>query len=169
MSTRHPYGAFLAQVQKPSRYAGGEFGEQRRDPATAKARVCLAFPDVYEVGMSHLGTKILYSLLNKTAGIACERVFAPWPDMEAELRARALPLYTLETGSRLVDLDVVGFSLQYELNYTGVLNILDLGGIPLRSCQRRAEPIIVAGGPVATHPEPLAPFIDAFFIGEAEE
>ncbi len=165
----HPYAAFLAQVQKPSRYTGGEYGEKR--PASdARARVCLAFPDAYEIGMSHLGTKILYSLLGKSGDIACERVFAPWPDMEHELRARSLPLYTLETASRLGDFDVVGFSLQYELNYTGVLNILDLGGIPLRSGARGdGDPLILAGGPVATHPEPLAPFVDAFFIGEAED
>jgi radical SAM family uncharacterized protein/radical SAM-linked protein len=167
---RHPYAAFLAQVQKPSRYTGGEYGERQLDLATARARVCLAFPDVYDIGMSHLGTKILYGLLNKSAGIACERVFAPWLDMEKELRNRALPLYTLETASPLTDFDIVGFSLQYELNYTGVLSILDLGGLPLRAAARTdAHPLILAGGPVATHPEPLAPFIDAFFIGEAEE
>jgi radical SAM family uncharacterized protein/radical SAM-linked protein len=168
--TRHPYAGFLAEVQKPSRYTGGEYGERPINLAEARARVCLAFPDAYEIGMSHLGTKILYSLLNKTAGIACERVFAPWPDMEKALRERSLPLYTLETGSPLGDFDVVGFSLQYELNYTNLLNILDLGGIALRSSARSDQtPLILAGGPVATHPEPLAPFIDAFFIGEAEE
>jgi radical SAM family uncharacterized protein/radical SAM-linked protein len=169
-SQRHPYAAFLAQVQKPSRYTGGEYGERKIDLATTRARVCLAFPDVYDIGMSHLGTKILYGLLNKAEGIACERVFAPWLDMEKELRSRSLPLYTLETASPLGDFDIVGFSLQYELNYTGVLSILDLGRIPLRSAARADKyPLILAGGPVATHPEPLAPFIDAFFIGEAEE
>jgi len=169
-SDRHPYAAFLARVQKPSRYTGGEYGERRIDLATARARVCLAFPDVYDIGMSHLGTKILYGLLNKAEGIACERVFAPWLDMEKELRSRSLPLFTLETASPLGDFDVVGFSLQYELNFTGVLGILDLGGLPLRSAARAdAHPLILAGGPVATHPEPLAPFVDAFFIGEAEE
>jgi radical SAM superfamily enzyme YgiQ (UPF0313 family) len=167
--SRHPYAAFLAQVQRPSRYIGGEYGE-KQPVAGARARVCLAFPDAYEIGMSHLGTKILYSLLNKLDGISCERLFAPWPDMEEQLRAHSLPLYTLETASPVGDFDVVGFSLQYELNYTGVLNILDLGGVPIRSSARGdAEPLILAGGPVATHPEPLAPFIDAFFVGEAEE
>ena len=169
-SQRHPYAAFLAQVQKPSRYTGGEYGERKVDLATTRARVCLAFPDVYDIGMSHLGTKILYGLLNKAEGIACERVFAPWLDMEKELRSRSLPLYTLETASPLGDFDILGFSLQYELNYSGVLSILDLGGIPLRAAARSdTDPLILAGGPVATHPEPLAPFIDAFFIGEAEE
>ncbi len=167
---RHPYAAFLAQVQKPSRYTGGEYGERRINLDTARARVCLAFPDVYEIGMSHLGTKILYGLLNKTDGIACERVFAPWLDMEKELRARALPLCTLETATPLIDFDIVGFSMQYELNDTCVLGILDLGRIPLRASRRAdADPLVLAGGPGATHPEPLAPFVDAFFIGEAEE
>ena len=167
---RHPYAAFLAQVQKPSRYTGGEYGERRIDLGTAQVRVCLAFPDAYEIGMSHLGTKILYALLSGVKGIACERAFAPWLDMEKELRARSLPLCTLETASPLVDFDVVGFSMQYELNYTSVLNMLDLGRIPLRSDLRSdAHPLVLAGGPGATHPEPLAPFIDAFFIGEAEE
>lgn len=167
---RHPYADFLASVQKPSRYTGGEYGERPVDHGNAKARICLAFPDVYEIGMSHLGTKILYGLLRKTPGIACERVFAPWIDMEAELRRRDLPLYTLETARQLGDFDIVGFSLQYELNYTGVLGILDLGRLPLRSTARKdAHPLVLAGGPVATHPEPLAPFVDAFFIGEAEE
>ena len=168
--SRHPYAAFLARVQKPSRYTGGEYGERRIDPASARARVCLAFPDAYEIGMSHLGTKILYGLLGKSEGVAAERVFAPWPDMEHELRSRGLPLLTLETASRLGEFDIVGFSLQYELNFTCVLNILDLGGLALRAAARTdADPLVVAGGPVATHPEPLAPFIDAFFIGEAEE
>ncbi|HEY5282981.1 MAG TPA: TIGR03960 family B12-binding radical SAM protein, partial [Polyangia bacterium] len=167
---RHPYAAFLAQVQKPSRYTGGEYGERHIDLAAARVRVCLAFPDAYEIGMSHLGTKILYGLLSGVEGIACERVFAPWLDMEKELRARSLPLCTLETASPLSDFDIVGFSMQYELNHTAVLNMLDLGGIPLRSDVRSdVHPLVLAGGPGATHPEPLAPFIDAFFIGEAEE
>ena len=167
---RHPYAAFLAQVQKPSRYVGGEYNQVRKDPATVRARVCLAFPDAYEIGMSHLGSKILYSLLNRTPGIACERVFAPWLDMEAELRRRDLPLVTLESASRLDAFDAIGFSLQYELNFTGVLNILDLSGLALRTADRPDHaPLVLGGGPVATHPEPLAPFVDAFFIGEAEE
>ena len=115
----HPYAAFLAQVQKPSRYTGGEYGERPIDPAAARARVCLAFPDAYEIGMSHLGTKILYALLNQAAGIACERVFAPWPDMEQELRGRgAAAAARWKRRSRLGDFDIIGFSLQYELNYT---------------------------------------------------
>jgi radical SAM family uncharacterized protein/radical SAM-linked protein len=167
---RHPYEAFLAKVEKPARYVGGEYQEVRKDPASVRARVCLAFPDVYEIGMSHLGTKILYSVLNKSEGIACERAFSPWLDCEAELRARGLPVLTLESAAPLRDFDVVGFSLQYELTYTNVLNLLDLSGLPLRADERGDDaPFILCGGPTATHPEPLAPFIDAFFIGEAEE
>src|SRR6476646_615799 len=167
---RHPYAAFLNKVEKPARYLGGEYHEVRKDPARVSARICLAFPDVYEIGMSHLGTKILYGLLNKTDDIACERVFSPWMDCEAELRARGLPILTLESAAPLAEFDVLWFSLQYELTYTNVLNLLDLSGIPLRAADRGdGGPLILAGGPTATHPEPLAPFVDAFFIGEAEE
>ena len=167
---RHPYADFLNRVEKPSRYIGGEYQQVRKDPATVRARVCLAFPDTYEIGMSHLGTKILYGILNKTDGIACERAFAPWFDCEAELRARGLPLVTLESASPIGDFDVVGFSLQYELTYTNVLTILDLAGLPIRAAARGdSAPLVLAGGPNATHPEPLAPFVDAFFLGEAEE
>jgi radical SAM family uncharacterized protein/radical SAM-linked protein len=167
---QHPYAEFLNKVEKPSRYVGGEYQQVRKDPATVTARICLAFPDVYEIGMSHLGTKILYAVLNKTDGVACERVFSPWLDCEAELRARGLPLVTLETATPVGEFDVVGFSLQFELTYTNVLAILDLAGLPLRAADRGdGAPLVIAGGPTATHPEPLAPFIDAFFIGEAEE
>ena len=175
---RHPYSEFLSRVEKPSRYIGGEYQEARKDPARVSARICLAFPDVYEIGMSHLGTKILYGVLNRAEDIACERVFSPWLDCEAELRARKLPIVTLESAAPLTDFDVVGFSLQYELTYTNVLNLLDLAGLPLRAAEREAAaregktpdaPLILCGGPTATHPESLAPFIDAFFIGEAEE
>ena len=167
---RHPYASFLGQVEKPSRYLGGEYQEARKDLATVEARVCLAFPDVYEIGMSHLGTKILYGILNKNPRIACERAFSPWVDCEAQIRAHGLPLVTLETATPLGQFDVIGMSLQYELTYTNVLNVLDLAGLPLRPADRGDDaPLILCGGPTATHPEPLAPFIDAFFIGEAEE
>src|SRR5205809_7423304 len=115
---KHPYADFLGEVQKPTRYIGGEYQEVRKDPASVRARVCLAFPDVYEIGMSHLGTKILYSVLNKAPGVFCERAFSPWPDLEAELRRRGLPLVTLETATPLARFDVLGISLQYELTYT---------------------------------------------------
>ena len=165
---RHLYADFIDRVAKPARYLGGEYQSVVKD--VAEARVCLGFPDVYDIGMSHLGTKILYSLLNKDPRIACERAFAPWLDMEAELRARDLPLVSLEAQRPLHEFDVLGISLQYELTFTNVLTLLDLGGIPLRAADRANDAtLVLVGGPVASHPEPLAPFIDAAFVGEAEE
>ncbi|PCC66512.1 radical SAM-linked protein/radical SAM family uncharacterized protein [Nannocystis exedens] len=166
----HPYAEFLGRVEKPGRYLGGEEQQIRKSGAGLACRFVLAFPDLYEIGMSHLGTRILYDLVNGHADLVCERAFSPWTDMEAELRARGLPLVSLETATPLREFDVVGFSLQYELSYTNVLLNLDLGGIPLRSADRGdADPIVLAGGPTATHPEPLAPFVDLFLVGEAEE
>jgi radical SAM family uncharacterized protein/radical SAM-linked protein len=166
----HPYADFVASVEKPARYLGGEYQSVRKDFAAASVRVALAFPDVYEVGMSHLGTKILYSLLNKDPRILCERAFAPWVDMEAELRRRQLPVLTLESARPLRDFDVIGMSLQYELTWTNCLTLLELGGVPLRAAQRGDDdPLVIGGGPTATHPEPVAPFFDCFLIGEAEE
>jgi len=166
----HPYAPFVHLVQKPARYLGGEFGARVKDWAQVEARVCLAFPDVYDIGMSHLGFKILYKILNDGADTLAERAYAPWIDMEAQLRARGLPLVSCETARPLRDFDVVGFSLQFELTYTNVLLMLDLGGIPLRAADRGdADPLILAGGPTATHPEPLAPFLDAIVVGDGEE
>jgi len=165
---RHLYADFIDRVAKPMRYLGGEYQAVVKD--SADARVCLGFPDVYDIGMSHLGTKIIYSLLNKDPRIACERVFAPWLDMEAELRERDLPLVSLEAQRPLHEFDVLGISLQYELTFTNMLTLLDLGGIPLRACDRAEDAtLVLVGGPVASHPEPIAAFIDAAFIGEAEE
>jgi radical SAM family uncharacterized protein/radical SAM-linked protein len=167
---QHPYAEFIGRVEKPARYLGGEYQSVVKDPATVDVSIALAFPDVYDIGMSHLGTKILYSLLNKDAKIACERAFTPWTDMEAELRARKLPLVTLESARPLSAFDVVGMSLQYELTFTNVLTLLDLGGIPLRAEARgESDPLVIGGGPTATHPEPVAAFFDAFLVGEAEE
>src|SRR5579871_2689530 len=166
----HPYASFVHRVQKPARYLGAEFGARRKDWDAVEARVCLAFPDVYDIGMSHLGFKILYKLLNDDPRTLAERAYAPWVDMEAQLRARGLPLVTCESARPLRDFDVVGFSLQFELTYTNVLTMLDLGGVPLRSEQRgEDDPLVIAGGPTATHPEPLAPFLDAVVIGDGEE
>src|SRR6188768_2882460 len=134
---RHLYADFIDRVAKPARYLGGEY--QAVIKTDVDARVCLAFPDVYDIGMSHLGTKIIYSLLNKDPRIACERAFAPWTDMEAELRARNLPLVSLETQRPLREFDMIGFSLQYELTFTNVLTLLDLGGIPLRAEARTSD------------------------------
>ncbi|HEX4449767.1 MAG TPA: TIGR03960 family B12-binding radical SAM protein [Kofleriaceae bacterium] len=167
---RHVYADFIDRVAKPARYLGGEYMSVTKPHDSVDARVCLAFPDVYDIGMSHLGTKIIYSLLNKHPQIACERAFAPWTDMEAELRERKLPLVSLESQRPLCEFDVVGISLQYELTYTNMLTLLELGGIPLRACDRApADTLVLVGGPVASHPEPIAPFIDAAFLGEAEE
>ncbi|MBX3274124.1 MAG: TIGR03960 family B12-binding radical SAM protein [Sandaracinaceae bacterium] len=166
----HPYAAFLPRVQKPSRYVGGEHGALVKDWDAASARMCLAFPDLYDIGMSHLGFKILYSILNRHERLLAERAYTPWTDMEAELRAANEPLRSLESARPLSAFDVVGFSLQFELTYTNVLTMLDLGGIPLRAEDRAEDDaLVIAGGPTATHAEPLAPFIDAFVIGDGEE
>lgn len=170
ISTNHPYAAFLTAVQKPGRYLGGEEQQVIKSHEGLACSFVLAFPDLYEIGMSHLGTRIIYDLINTCDDLVCERAFSPWVDMEKELRARELPLVSLETHRPLSAFDVVGVSLQYELSYTNVLLNLDLGGIPLRSCDRDDTcPIVLAGGPTATHPEPIAPFIDGFLVGEAEE
>lgn len=167
---RHLLEAFLALVEKPSRYTGGEANAADKDRAACRLSVALAFPDAYEVGMSHLGLQILYAILNAHPHICAERVYAPWPDMEARLRERGLPLATLESGTPLRAFDLIGFSLQYELSYTNVLTMLDLGGVPLRAKDRReGDPIVIAGGPCAFNPLPMAPFFDAFVIGEGEE
>ena len=166
----HPYASFVHRVQKPARYLGGELGARVKDWASVDARVCLAFPDVYDIGMSHLGFKILYRILNDGPRTLAERAYAPWVDMERELRARGLPLVAHESARPLRDFDVVGFSLQFELTYTNVLLMLDLGGIPLRAADRAdSDPLVIAGGPVATHCEPLAPFLDAVVVGDGEE
>ncbi len=166
----HPYASFVHLVQKPARYVGGEFGERKKDWDAVDARICLAFPDVYDIGMSHLGFKILYRILNDEPRTLAERCYAPWVDMERELRARSLPLISLESARPLRDFDVVGFSLQFELTYTNILTMLELGGIALRSADRDDDaPLVIAGGPVATHPEPITDFIDAVLIGDGEE
>ncbi|MDD7363683.1 MAG: TIGR03960 family B12-binding radical SAM protein [Peptoniphilus sp.] len=157
----------LKKVEKPARYIGGELNSIVKDDPALRFAFC--FPDVYEVGMSHLGMQILYFAINAT-DYACERVFAPWPDMAEEMQSEGIPLYSLETRTPLSDFDVVGFTLQYEMSYTNILYMLDLGGIPLLSKDRgEDDPIVIAGGPCATTPEPLADFIDCFVIGEGEE
>ena len=160
----------LPLVQKPTRYTGGEFGEIIKDKKDIKLRFAFCFPDTYEVGMSFLGMKILYSLMNNEKDIWCERCFAPLADFEAQLRQNNLPLFALESGDGLKEFDIIGFTLQYELSYTNILNMLDLSGIPLKSRDRSETfPLIIAGGPCAVNPEPLADFIDLFVIGEGEE
>ena len=159
----------LMRTQKPARYTGGEAGAAVKDMASVKVNFCLCFPDVYEVGMSWSGLDILYSMLNAGEDVYCQRAFAPWTDMEALLREHGLPLVTLETGTPLAEMDMIGFSLNHEMGYTNVLNMLELSGIPLLSRERGAEwPLILAGGPSVCNPEPLADFVDFFYIGEAE-
>jgi radical SAM family uncharacterized protein/radical SAM-linked protein len=160
----------LARVEKPGRYVGGEWNEIKKKPGTADFKVALAFPDVYEIGMSYLGQKILYALLNKDRLVMAERVFAPWPDFEQELRAAGIPLASLESGIPLLDFDIIGFSLLYELNYSNILTILDLGGVPLTAAARDGRhPLVIAGGPAAFNPEPVAEIFDLFLLGDGEE
>jgi radical SAM family uncharacterized protein/radical SAM-linked protein len=166
----HPYAKFLDRVEKPSRYTGAEHGSRKKDWSAVEARICLAFPDIYDIGMSHLGFRMLYKILNDDPRTLAERAYTPWVDMQRELRAHGKLLVALESARPLVDFDVVGFSLQYELTYTNILTMLELGGIPLRSSQRsEADPLVVAGGPVGTHAEPMSPFLDAVLIGDGEE
>ena len=160
----------LSSVQKPARYTGGEFASIIKPVEEVEATICLAFPDVYEVGMSYLGFKILYHLLNQQQGVQAERVYAPWIDMEAKMRERKIPLRTLETKKTLKECDIVGFTLQYELSYTNILNMLDLGGVPVVAAERsEADPLVIVGGPCVYNPEPLADFFDFAIIGEGEE
>ncbi|HLE09380.1 MAG TPA: TIGR03960 family B12-binding radical SAM protein [Thermodesulfobacteriota bacterium] len=161
---------YLPLVQRPSRYIGGEINSVRKDLSSVRLKFGLSFPDAYEVGMSHLGLQILYQILNSREDIACERVFAPFSDMEALLLEKDMPLSTLESGIALNELDIMGFSLQYELTYTNVLNMLSLGKIPLYANQRGiAHPIVIGGGPCAFNPEPVADFFDCFLLGDGEE
>ena len=164
--------SILPLVQKPARYTGGELNSVVKNKENVDLRFAFCFPDTYEIGMSHLGMKILYSLINSRDNYWCVRVFAPDTDMEEIMRERGIPLFALESCDALADFDAIGFTLQYELCYTNVLNMLDLAGIPLRSANRGDSldtPIIVAGGPCVCNPEPLADFIDVFEIGEGEE
>ncbi len=160
----------LTQVSRPSRYLGGELGSIVKADVGIEVRIALAFPDVYEVGMSHIGFPILYNILNRLEWVAAERVYAPWPDMEERLRADGQPLCTLETVCPLAAFDIIGFTLQYELSYTNLLAMLDLAGLPLSRQQRAADaPLVVVGGPCAYNPEPLADFFDVALIGDGEE
>lgn len=160
----------LQRVQRPGRYVGGEVNAIRKDWDATPTRVCLAFPDLYDLGMSNLGLAILYHILNGMDGALAERVYAPWPDMALALRQAHLPLYSLESYHALSDFDIIGFSLPYEILYTNVLEMLDLAGLPLRSAERDARhPLVIAGGHATFNPEPVADFIDAFVIGDGEE
>ena len=160
----------LPRVQKPARYTGGEYNAVVKDRREVDVRYALCFPDTYEIGMSNLGMRILYGVMNEMDGVWCERVFAPWGDMEEEMRREGILLYGLESGDSIADFDLIGFSLGYEMAYTNVLNMLDLAGLPLRSEERYGlSPIVIAGGTCAYNPEPLAPFVDIFVLGEGED
>jgi radical SAM family uncharacterized protein len=160
----------LPRVQTPAQYIGGELNSVVKDHRQVRGKLCLAFPDTYGLGMSHHGLQVLYTILNSDPQWACERAFTPWTDFEAELRRAGLPLYSLETFTPLRQFDVVGFSLQYEVCYTNLLTMLDLGGIPLHSKDRTLDdPLVLCGGPGAQNPEVLAPFVDIFIIGDGEE
>lgn len=160
----------LYRVEKPARYIGGELNSYQKKVSDIDIRYAFCFPDVYEVGMSHLGLKILYYVLNQREDTFCERVFAPWPDMEELMRENNILLYGLESKEPIKDFDFIGFTLQYEMSYSNILNMLDLGGIPILSEDRKEnDPIIMCGGPCAYNPEPLYKIADMFVLGEGEE
>ncbi|MCZ7546509.1 MAG: hypothetical protein M5R40_24610 [Anaerolineae bacterium] len=160
----------LPGVSKPGRYVGGEYNQIVKNWDATPYRVALAFPDVYDLGMSNLGIMVLYDIVNRHPDALAERVFAPWPDMEAAMRAAGVPLYGLETKHPVADFDLLGLSLPYETLYTNVLNLLDLAGLPVRADARDATaPLVIAGGHATFNPEPMTDFIDAFVIGEGEE
>ena len=160
----------LCRVQKPARYTGGEYNQIIKDRAEVDLRVALCFPDTYEIGMSNLGMRILYGVMNEMDSVWCERVFAPWPDMEEQIRKENIPLWALESGDSIGGFDAVAFSLGYEMAYTNVINMLDLAGLPIRSADRHElKPLVFAGGSACCNPEPLADFMDLFVIGEGEE
>ena len=156
---------FLPFARRPSRYIGGEINQIKKDLRNRALTVALCFPDTYEVGMSYTGLAVIYDVLNKIESVAAERVFAPWPDMEKRLRDKKERLCSLESSRALNEFNIIGFSLQYEMNYPDILNVLDLGGVALHRRERgESDPIVIAGGPCAFNPEPLADFIDAFVI-----
>ena len=160
----------LPQVQKPARYVGGEYNQIVKDKRDVDVRVAFCFPDTYEIGMSNIGMRILYGLMNELTGVWCERVFAPWGDMEEKMREHAIPLYALESHDPVRAFDLIAFTIGYEMSYTNILNMLDLSGVPLLARERKGlENIVFAGGVCAVNPEPLADFIDFFSFGEGEE
>ena len=160
----------LPTVQKPARYVGGEYGQTMKDKRSVELRVAFCFPDTYEIGMSNLGMRILYAVMNRMEGVWCERVFAPWGDMEDAMRANGLPLYALESGDPVSEFDLIAFTIGYEMSYTNVLNMLRLSGVPLHAADRTGlEHMVFAGGACVYNPEPLADFIDFFSVGEGEE
>lgn len=170
MNLNEKLNNLLKRVEKPARYIGGETNIIIKDPRDVKVRFAFAFPDLYEIGMSYMGLQILYNILNKEEDVYCERVFAPAPDMEELMREEEVPLFTLETKTPMKEMDFLGFTLQYEMSFTSILDMMELAGIALKSTDRlESDPIVVSGGPCAFNPEPLADFIDVFLIGDGEE
>ncbi|MGN0658753.1 MAG: TIGR03960 family B12-binding radical SAM protein [Emergencia sp.] len=170
MNLQSKLNNLLKQVEKPARYIGGETNIINKDPESVRVRFAFAFPDLYEIGMSYMGLQILYHIMNQKESVYCERVFAPAPDMEDLMKENDVPLFTLETKTPVSEMDFLGFTLQYEMSFTSILDMLELGGIPLLAADRKEEdPIIVCGGPCAYNPEPLADFADIFLIGDGEE
>ena len=160
----------LPGVQKPARYTGGEFNEIKKDLSQVRVRVAFCFPDTYEIGMSNLGMRILYGIMNEMDGVWCERVFAPWGDMEAQMRTHNIPLWALESGDPVKDFDMLAFTIGYEMSYANILNMLHLAGVPLHSKDRKGlHNMVFAGGVCVYNPEPLAEFVDFFSVGEGED
>ena len=169
MELQYKLDQLLKRAEKPGRYIGGEINSAQKDPKKVDANFVFAFPDIYEIGMSYLGLQILYHELNKRENIYCQRVFAPAVDMEEMMRDEEVPLVSIETKMPIKETDILGFTLQYEMSFTTVLNMLELAQIPLLASERSEEdPLVIAGGPCAFNPEPLADFIDVFLIGDGE-
>ncbi|MBQ7677658.1 MAG: B12-binding domain-containing radical SAM protein, partial [Lachnospiraceae bacterium] len=159
----------LLSVEKAARYIGNEFGAIMKDAGDVKIRYAICFPDVYEIGMSHLGIQILYDMFNRRSDVWCERVYSPWTDAASAMKREGIPLFALESQDRVRDFDFIGMTLQYEMCYTNILQILDLAGVPLLAKERGEDmPIVIGGGPCTYNPEPLCDFFDIFFIGEGE-
>ena len=159
----------LLQIEKPARYIGGEVNSVMKDPSEVDIRFAMCFPDVYEIGMSHLGIQILYDMFNRRKDTWCERVYSPWTDLDKILHEKNIPLFALESQDPIRDFDFLGITIQFEMCYTNILQILDLSQIPLHASERtETDPIVIGGGPCTYNPEPLADFFDIFYIGEGE-
>ena len=159
----------LLSIEKPARYIGGEVNSVMKDKDQVDIRFAMCFPDVYEIGESHLGIKILYDMFNRREDVWCERVYSPWTDLDRVMREKDIPLFALESQDPVREFDFLGITIQFEMCYTNILQVLDLSRIPLHACDRSEEdPIVIGGGPCAYNPEPLADFFDIFYIGEGE-
>ena len=159
----------LLKIEKPARYIGNEVNSVMKDPEKVSIRFAMCFPDVYEIGMSHLGIQILYDMFNKREDVWCERVYSPWTDLDQIMREQKIPLFALESQDPIKDFDFLGITIQYEMCYTNILQVLDLSGIPMQAADRTwDDPIVIGGGPCTYNPEPLAEFFDLFYMGEGE-